>query len=54
MGKTEINDRIGIHADIGPIAGVNQATCTSTGCKKLTESCVWLILYWKNPNLTFF
>jgi hypothetical protein len=40
MGKTEINDRIGIQADIGKIAGPNQATCTSNGCKKIQSPCV--------------
>jgi hypothetical protein len=45
MGKGEINDRIGIQEDIGQIAGINQATCTSDGCAKIQTKCVRLILY---------
>lgn len=40
MGKTEINDRIGLDENIGQIADVNQATCISDGCKKVQSKCV--------------
>jgi hypothetical protein len=40
MGKTEINDRIGLHADIGQVAGIDQPTCSSNGCTKIESSCV--------------
>jgi hypothetical protein len=40
MGKTEINDRIGLHTDIGQIAGIDQPTCTSNGCTKIESKCV--------------
>ncbi|CAF0768760.1 unnamed protein product [Adineta steineri] len=39
MGKTKINDRIGIHEDIGQVAGINQATCTNNGCTKIQTKC---------------
>ncbi|CAF1359667.1 unnamed protein product [Adineta ricciae] len=39
MGKTVINDRLGLQEDIGPVAGIEQATCTSTGCKKIQSQC---------------
>ncbi|CAF0737973.1 unnamed protein product [Adineta steineri] len=45
MGKTKINDRIGIHEDIGQVAGKNQATCTNNGCTKIQTKCVGLILH---------
>jgi hypothetical protein len=40
MGKTQINEYIGLKEDIGPIANLNQATCTSDGCKKIKKKCV--------------
>ena len=40
MGRNEINDRLGLEEDIGPIAGINQATCSSHGCTKITTPCV--------------
>ena len=40
MGKKEINSRIGLDENIGPIAGLNQATCSSNGCTKIQTSCV--------------
>jgi hypothetical protein len=45
MGRTEINDHIGIQEEIGPIAGIKQATCMSNGCTKIQSECVRLILY---------
>jgi hypothetical protein len=45
MGEGEINDPIGIQEDIGQIAGINQATCTSDGCARIQTKCVGLILY---------
>ena len=45
MGRTEINDRIGLHENIGQIAEPNQPTCISEGCTKVKSSCVRLILY---------
>lgn len=44
MGRTDINDRIGIHEEIGKIAGINQATC-SEGCTKIESKCVRLMSY---------
>lgn len=40
MGKTEINDRIGLYEDIGPVADSNQATCLRSGCTKTISECV--------------
>ncbi len=45
MGRTEINDRIGLQKEIGPIAGIDQATCISNGCTKIQSECVRLVLY---------
>ncbi|CAF3202425.1 unnamed protein product [Rotaria sp. Silwood2] len=39
MGKTEINPHIGIQENIGRIAEINQATCSSVGCKKIQSKC---------------
>ncbi|CAF3187096.1 unnamed protein product, partial [Rotaria sp. Silwood2] len=39
MGKTEINRHIGIQENIGRIAEINQATCSSVGCKKIQSKC---------------
>ncbi|CAF3583032.1 unnamed protein product [Rotaria sp. Silwood1] len=39
MGKTEINSHIGIQENIGRIADINQATCSSVGCKKVQSNC---------------
>ncbi|UJR36871.1 hypothetical protein I4U23_029584 [Adineta vaga] len=32
LGKTSINERLGIYEDIGPVASPNQSTCRSEGC----------------------
>jgi hypothetical protein len=45
MGRTEINDRIGLQNEIGQIAGINQATCSSNGCTKIQAECVRSVLY---------
>ncbi|UJR24642.1 hypothetical protein I4U23_006016 [Adineta vaga] len=39
MGKTTINDRLALQEDIGQVAGINQATCTNTGCTKMQTKC---------------
>ncbi|CAF4273895.1 unnamed protein product, partial [Rotaria sp. Silwood2] len=39
MGKTEINPHIGIQENIGRIAEITQATCSSVGCKKIQSKC---------------
>jgi hypothetical protein len=40
LGKKDINEYIGIQEDIGPVAGKNQATCTSDGCTEIKTRCV--------------
>jgi hypothetical protein len=40
LGKTEINERLGIYEDIGPVAAPNQSTCTSKGCITKRVKCV--------------
>ena len=40
LGKKDINEHLGISEDIGPVAGVNQSTCTNDGCVKKTVKCV--------------
>ncbi len=40
LGKTEINEHLGIDIDIGPIAAPNQSTCTSKGCITKRVKCV--------------
>ncbi|CAF0781140.1 unnamed protein product, partial [Rotaria sordida] len=39
LGKTGINDRLGIDENIGPVAAPNQPTCTSNGCSKIRVRC---------------
>ncbi|CAF4656828.1 unnamed protein product [Rotaria magnacalcarata] len=39
LGKAGINDRLGIHENIGPVAASNQSTCTSSGCTKIRVRC---------------
>ena len=40
MGKTDVNDLIGVSETIGLVAGLTQATCTDIGCTKLEKTCV--------------
>jgi len=40
MGRTDINERIGLHEDIGSIAPADQPTCRSDGCTKVVTKCV--------------
>ena len=40
LGNTEINPRLGLFEDIGPIAAPNQSTCSSKGCVMKTVRCV--------------
>ncbi len=40
LGKKEINERLGIFEDIGPVAAKNQSTCTNAGCTKIEAKCV--------------
>jgi hypothetical protein len=40
LGKKEINERLGLHEDIGPVAAANQSTCTSKGCITKRVKCV--------------
>lgn len=40
MGRTDVNEHIGLQEDIGPIAAANQATCRSDGCTKVVSKCV--------------
>lgn len=42
MNKTDINELIGTSETIGKVAGPNQATCTSNGCKRIEKTCVIL------------
>ncbi|CAF0845443.1 unnamed protein product [Adineta steineri] len=42
MGKTDINTLMGYNETIGTVAAPDQATCTSSGCKKIEKTCtVW-------------
>ena len=34
LGKKDINERIGIYEDLGPVAGKDEATCKNEGCVK--------------------
>ena len=45
LGKKEINERLGIYEDIGPVAAPNQSTCTSKGCTVKKVRCVSEILF---------
>jgi von Willebrand factor A domain-containing protein 7 len=40
LGNTQIHQRLGLDEDIGPIAGLNQSTCTNDGCVKTITKCV--------------
>ncbi len=40
LGKTEINDRLSIYEDVGPVAAPNQSTCMSKGCVTKKVKCV--------------
>ena len=40
LGKTEINDRLGIDEDVGPVAGPDQPTCQDKGCVTKKVKCV--------------
>ncbi len=40
LGKQEINDRLAIFEDVGPVAAPNQSTCTSKGCITKRVKCV--------------
>jgi hypothetical protein len=40
LGKKDINERLGLYEDIGPIAAKNQSTCTNQGCTKMEVKCV--------------
>ena len=40
MGKTQINENIGIRENIGRVAAPDQATCTNDGCSKVQSRCV--------------
>jgi len=40
LGKNEINEHLGIHENIGPVAAPNQSTCTSKGCITKRVKCV--------------
>jgi len=40
LGKKEINERLGIDENIGPVAAPDQSTCTSNGCIAKKVKCV--------------
>ncbi len=40
LGKKEINERLGIYEDIGPVTAPNQSTCMSKGCITKKVKCV--------------
>ncbi|CAF3859616.1 unnamed protein product, partial [Rotaria sp. Silwood1] len=39
MGKTNINNFIGVRENIGSVAGRNQPTCTKNGCTRVEKKC---------------
>ncbi|CAF4156430.1 unnamed protein product, partial [Adineta steineri] len=40
MGKTDINTLMGYNETIGTVTAPDQATCTSSGCKKIEKTCI--------------
>ncbi|CAF2629525.1 unnamed protein product [Rotaria sp. Silwood2] len=55
MGKTNINNLIGVKENIGSVAGQNQATCANNGCTKIEKSCtLWEQITFKTCPLVYY
>ncbi|CAF4786367.1 unnamed protein product [Rotaria sp. Silwood1] len=55
MGKTTINDRIGVNESIGSIADPNQPTCTSDGCTRITKKCtLWQLFTLRTCPIVYY
>ncbi|CAF2841610.1 unnamed protein product [Rotaria sp. Silwood2] len=55
MGKTNINNLIGVRENIGSVAGRNQATCTNIGCTRIQKSCtLWQRIVFRTCPLVYY
>jgi len=55
MGKTNINDLIGVSENIGAVAGPNQATCTNNGCTRIEQKCsLWQLVTIRECPLVYY